>query len=200
MLETMQSGSSRLTRLVEQMVMYVQLESGALLESIGQHIRPSHVRDAIIGAIDRARQFDYRQRDVGIRFEELDPGVLIQGDLASLRQAIAEVISNAMAFSREGETVEIGQWLANDYVWITVTDHGPGIAEEDLPRVFEPFQQANREHYEQQGIGIGLPLARGIIELHGGTLDLRSKPGWGTQVMISLPVYQGDQEAFASQY
>ncbi len=199
MVDTMQSGSSRLSRLVEQMVLYVQLESGALSESIGIAVRPGYVRDAIIGAIDRARQFNYRRRDIAVRFEELDPGMMISGDLASLRQAMAEVISNAMAFSQPEDEIQIAQWVAEDMVWITITDQGPGIPEEELERVFEPFHQANRQRYEQQGVGVGLALARGIVEAHGGALVLRSREGRGTQVTISLPLHGAD-DSFMSPY
>ncbi|WP_162910049.1 hybrid sensor histidine kinase/response regulator [Aggregatilinea lenta] len=199
MVDTMQSGSSRLSRLVEQMVLYVQFQSGALLEAIEMAVRPGYVRDAIIGAIDRARQFNYRRRDIAVRFEELDPGMMISGDLASLRQAMAEVISNAMAFSQPTDEVQITQWVAENLVWITITDQGPGIPEDELERVFEPFHQSNRQRFEQQGIGIGLALARGIIEAHGGALMLRSKEGRGTQVTISLPLYGAD-DSFVDPY
>ncbi|HML22794.1 MAG TPA: response regulator [Aggregatilinea sp.] len=199
MVDTMQSGSSRLSRLVEQMVLYVQLQSGALLDSINQAVRPGYVRDAVIGAIDRARQFNYRRRDIAVRFEELDPGVMISGDLASLRQALAEVISNAIAFSQPEDEIQIAQWVAENMVWITITDQGPGIPEEELDRVFEPFHQFNRQRYEQQGVGIGLALALGIVGAHGGSLVLRSREGRGTQVTISLPLY-GFDDNFTDPY
>jgi len=191
MLHTMQSGSIRLTRLVEQMVMFVQWQSGALSNSIQHHIRPSYARDAVIGAIDRARQFSYRQREIPLRFEENDPDVLISGDLSALKHALAELLSNAMAFSKPTDTIDIVQWVADGMVWITITDRGPGIPEDELEHVFEPFYQSNRHQYEQQGIGIGLTLAQGIIQAHGGTLELHSAVGRGVQAIVGLPICQG---------
>ena len=189
LVETMRSGSIRLSRLIEQMVLYVQLRSGALNDAITTHARPGYVRDAVIGAVDRARQFSYRQREIPLRFEESDPDVLISGDLGSLKHALAELLSNAMAFSTPEDLITVSQWVSNDRVWIAVTDRGPGIPEHELGEVFKPYHQVNRQKYEQQGVGIGLPLARGIIMAHGGTLELRSIIGKGTQAIVSLPVY-----------
>ncbi len=189
MVEMMHSGSVRLNRLVEQMVMYVQLTSGALLTAIQSHLRPSYMRDAVIGAVDRARQFSYRQQDIPLRYDEHDPDAQIMGDLAALKHALAELLSNAMAFSTPQQEIEVVQWSADHRVWLTITDQGPGIEPEHLTHIFEPFYQANRTHYEQQGIGIGLALSQGIIQVHGGTLELKSRVGVGTRATVSLPIW-----------
>jgi light-regulated signal transduction histidine kinase (bacteriophytochrome) len=70
-----------------------------------------------------------------------------------------ELLANAMAFSRPEDEVLVTQWVADGWVWVTITDEGPGIPERDLERVFEPYHQSERRKYEQQGIGI-VPLAR----------------------------------------
>jgi two-component system sensor histidine kinase/response regulator len=190
MLDMMQTGSLRLSRLVEQMVLFVQIQSGSLADSIGAHVRPGLVREAIADAVDRARQFSYRQHEIRLRFEELDPDTLVNGDMGSLKQALAELLSNAITFSPAHEEVQVTQWVADSMVWITVTDKGPGIPPEELEHVFEAYHQHNRRQHEQQGVGIGLTLARAIIEAHGGTLSLHSVVGEGTQATVGLPVWQ----------
>ncbi|MEL7672318.1 MAG: ATP-binding protein [Chloroflexota bacterium] len=190
MLDIVQGGSVRMGRVVEQMVLYVMLESGALEEAIGAYTYPSLVRDAVIGAIDRARQFHYRGWKNLVHFNELDPGVLVRCDLATLKHALAEVISNAMTFADPDQPIQVTQWVSDGQVWVTVTDYGPGIPAEDLPHVFEPYRQVERQRHEQQGIGMGLPLARGIIQAHHGNFELCSVVDRGTQVIISVPVYQ----------
>jgi signal transduction histidine kinase len=192
MLDTMQSGSVRLTRLSEQMVMFVQLQSGALAHSIREHVRPSTIRDALLGAIDRAHQFTYRQREVAVELEEVDKDVTIKGDLTSLKHALAELISNAITFTTPDDKVNITTWTDNAIVWITITDKGPGIPENELARIFEPYHQVNRHQYEQQGIGIGLPLAQGIVTAHDGVLEIRSVVGRGTQAIVGLPLWNPD--------
>lgn len=190
MLGMMQGGSARMTRLVEQMVMYVQLQSGALGDSIRRQVRPGAVHEVVAGAIDRVQQFDYRQRQVPVNLDERDPGLVIRGDRVSLRHALAELLLNAITFSSPGSPVEVTQWGRADAAFITIHDHGVGIAPEDLDRVFEPFYQADRVRYEQQGIGIGLTLAKGIIEAHGGSLTLESRLHFGTLVTVTLPVVE----------
>ncbi|MBN1563099.1 MAG: hybrid sensor histidine kinase/response regulator [Anaerolineae bacterium] len=189
LLDMMQGGSVRLTRLVEQMVMYVQLRSGALTDSLRGFFRPRLVSDAIMGAIKNAQQFDYRQRGIPVEQISHDLDVWINCDLNSLRHAIAEIILNAMAFSKPAQTVLIQQTVRDGYVQISVCDQGPGIDPDDIENVFNPFYQVNRAKMEQQGIGIGLTLAKEIIEAHDGKLTLQSQVGQGTEVVIALPVY-----------
>lgn len=194
-IDVMEHGSVRMTRVVEQMVLYMTLESGALKESISAHLRPSPVRDAVIGAIDRARQFHYRGWKNLVHFDELDPNALIWCDLGAVKHALAEVISNAITFAAPDQPIQLTQWVSDGRVWVTVTDYGPGISAEDLLRVFEPYRQVERRKHEQQGIGIGLPLARGIIEAHGGIFELCSVVNRGTQVIIGLPVCEAKEFA-----
>lgn len=188
MIDIMLSGSVRISRVVEQVILYIALDSGALHETLAAGVRASPVRDAVIGAIDRARQFSYVHRENPVQFDELDPDALVQCDLAALKHALAEVICNAMAFSRPDKPVQITQWVSDGRVWVTITDYGPGIPADELPYVFQPYRQLNRQTYEQQGIGLGLPLARGIIEVHGGAFEFCSVLDRGTQVIISLPL------------
>lgn len=187
-LEIIHSGGARMTRLVEQAIMVVMLQSGTLAESIASQSIPSPVRDAVIGAIARARQFDYRHKETPIQFDELDPDALVLCDLGALTHALAELLANAIAFATPGSPVQVTQWVSDERVWLTVTDYGPGIPAEELPHVFEPYRQVNRRKYEQQGIGIGLVLAREIIEAHHGTFELCSVTDRGTQVIMGLPL------------
>lgn len=187
LLATMQSGSIRLTRLVEQMVMYVQLQSGSLTDAVQQHLRPVEVQDTIVGSIKRTRQFDYRRRRIPIQFEAQAEGVKVAGDINSLRHALSEVMTNAIMFSHDDAHIQVTEWVADGLVWTAVTDNGPGIPPDELPRVFEPFYQVNRQRHEQQGIGLGLTLAKGIVEAHHGSVEVQSRLGQGTLVTLALP-------------
>ncbi len=188
MLATMQSGSVRLSRLVEQMVMYVQLQSGALAEAVHKHLRPTGVRDTIVGSIKRAQRYDYRQRRIPIQFDDYASDVQVSGDINSLQHALSEVVMNAIMFSNPDGTIVVTDWAADGLVWTTITDDGPGIPPDELPRVFDPFYQVNRQRHEQQGIGLGLTLAKGIIEAHQGSVEVQSRLGHGTLVTVALPL------------
>ncbi|NDJ75365.1 MAG: hybrid sensor histidine kinase/response regulator [Chloroflexi bacterium] len=187
LLETMRSGSMRLTRLIEQMVLYVQLESGALASAIERFGQPGLLHDAIQGAISRARQYSLHREQVDIVSHVAAPGVLIGGDVIALQHVIAEVLLNAIAFSRAGDDVVVGEWAEDGIAWVTVSDSGPGIAAKEWEQVFQPYYQVNRQKHEQQGIGIGLTLVKGVIEAHGGQVMLEAVSGRGTIVTIQLP-------------
>lgn len=189
LLDTMSAGSNRLNRLTDQMVFLTQLEAGALnKQDILESGFPIHISDIMTLAINRARLFAYRQPNISVALDERDHQIKVMCDKRALEHAFAEVISNAMIFSPPEGTVEISQWKANGRGWISITDHGSGMTPEQVSQAMQKFQQINRESQEQQGVGLGLPLAINIIEAHGGNLDIKSVLGKGTQVIIDLPL------------
>jgi two-component system, sensor histidine kinase and response regulator len=188
LLDTMSAGSNRLNRLTDQMVLLTQLEAGSLTPSgIAESGFITHLCDILTAAINRSRTFAYRQPNTSIHLEEHDREAKVICDRRALEHAIAEVIANALVFSPADATVEIRQWQSGKQIWISVTDQGRGMTSEQTEQALQKFQQVNREEQEQQGVGLGLPLAKNIIEVHGGVLEIESVVGKGTQVVIGLP-------------
>ena len=188
MLNTMQGGSVRLGRLVEQMVMYVQMESGTLNSARHHYTQVMTAAKLVRGSVDRAQQFNYRQRVSPLEIELGAPDVCVRCDQSALRHALAELVLNAFGFSAPDARIVVTQWGSDHWMGITVSDAGPGIPEDELDHVFRPFYQVNRRRYEQQGIGIGLTLAKKVVEAHGGDLQIQSTLGQGTLVRVTLPV------------
>ncbi len=185
-------GSNRLNHLVEQMVLLTQLESGMLTSKIVQeHGMLLHTSETLIAATNLARRFAPRNENVSVRVDERDEDTVVRCDPSALKHALAEILSNALSFSQSGDEVVVTQWLSGDDVLISITDRGPGIPEADIEQAMREFSQINRQVREQQGMGLGLPLARRIIEVHGGQLDIRSVEGRGTQVTVKLPLADG---------
>ncbi len=194
LLDTLQRGTQRLDRLIEQIVLIVQFETNTLSQAaVDQYGVPMRLSDLLIAAVDLARRFAYRQPDVSVRLEQRDTEAAVQCDIRALRHGLAELITNALNFSPQGSEVLVSQWQADAALWITILDRGPGIPPEKLALALEDFYQIDRDTYEQQGIGLGLPLARRIIETHRGTFEIRSVVGKGTQITISLPVVPGPE-------
>ena len=120
---------------------------------------------------------------------ELDPSVgTLTGDPRRLRQAIDNVLRNAVAYTDDGGRVLLHAGGDDSEAEITVSDNGRGIAAEDQARVFDRF---HRTAPDQSGghaaLGLGLPLAKQFVEAHGGAIALQSRPGQGTTVTIRLP-------------
>jgi signal transduction histidine kinase len=114
---------------------------------------------------------------------------LFIADELRVKQALLNLMSNAVKFSRIGDlvTVAIDLDTAGDLV-IAVIDQGIGLKEEDIPIVLQPFRQvADTLARNHDGTGLGLPLAKMLVEKHGGTLSITSRPGCGTTVRLTFP-------------
>jgi len=114
---------------------------------------------------------------------------MLRLDLGKMTQVFTNLLSNAVKFTPEGGRIEIESVLTSDgSLSVTVRDTGQGIENEDLVRVLQPFGQLE-DHLTRQngGIGLGLPIARALVRMHGGELTLASAVGVGTTVEIHLP-------------
>ena len=122
---------------------------------------------------------------------EGDPAVwpIISGDPVKLRQVFVNLIGNAVKFTPAKGRVAISGAVRAGDLEIRIADTGIGMNAQDIPLVVQPFYRVSSTlDSNHQGAGLGLPFAKSIVELHGGTLNIASKPGSGTTVTISLPV------------
>lgn len=189
LLETQNEGNRRLSRLVEQLAIIAQLDIGAFnQETIRTHGMPMSIRKVITGAIHLARRFAYRNYESEVNLIDRAERDEVLCDSQYMKHALAELITNALNYSPENESVEIICQEIEGDIKIHIVDQGSGIPQHLLELALQDFEQINRETQEQQGLGMGLPLARRIIEAHGGTLELISNEGTGTQVIVSLPL------------
>lgn len=109
-------------------------------------------------------------------------------DPGRLARAVGNLLSNAVKYTPPGGTVRVTAAATARDVTIGVSDTGPGIAVEEQQRVFEPFFRSQRDRRFPQGLGLGLTIARDIVEAHDGRLTLESEPGEGSRFTIHLPV------------
>lgn len=127
-----------------------------------------------------------------------EAGVIVETDIAglpalyadprALKQALGNLLSNAVKFTPRGGRVMISGEAPDDEVILTIADTGIGIPDEHLPRIGRPFVQVESQHNKRyKGSGLGLALARSLIELHGGKLTVDSEVGVGTTVKVTLP-------------
>lgn len=193
MVGEMSGGMDRLSHLVDQMVYLTNLEAGLLRhEEIMENGALISVESLLTRAIETGHKFAYRNINSTVQLNMHDPQVTIKAHTPALKHALAELISNALNFSELGSDVLVSQWQEDGYSWITIVDQGIGLSKAEREKLFQKFSQVNREKQEQQGIGMGLLVARGIVEAHGGLLDISAVPNKGTQVMIRLPLTQAE--------
>ncbi|HXR94613.1 MAG TPA: HAMP domain-containing sensor histidine kinase, partial [Rhizomicrobium sp.] len=137
--------------------------------------------------------------EAGLEFTvcEMDPSLKLKGDAAKLRQIMLNLLSNAVKFTPKGGHVWIEAKREPAAITVIVGDNGIGMSAADLAVALEPFGQVdNRLERRYEGAGLGLSLAKALIDLHRGRLEFDSKRGHGTRVTVTFPV-QPDAGIFA---
>ncbi|HWK97702.1 MAG TPA: PAS domain-containing sensor histidine kinase [Pseudolabrys sp.] len=132
-----------------------------------------------------------KARDSGVEIRAKLPGDLpeIVGDRRAFNQILINLMSNAIKFTPRGGSVTVSAHRDGGSIAVSVEDTGVGIGEADLPRLGEAFFQA-RGTYDRRhdGTGLGLSIVKGLVKLHGGDIDIRSRLGEGTRVTVRLPI------------
>ncbi|WP_051373412.1 CHASE2 domain-containing protein [Cupriavidus taiwanensis] len=129
-----------------------------------------------------------RAREVSLQIDLPDDPAVLQGEPALLVRAIANLVSNAIKFSPAGGTVTVSLAREPERFVVAVQDHGPGIADADQARLFEPFARLHEgQPGAPEGTGLGLVLVRAVAERHGGQASVRSQAGMGAVFRIELP-------------
>ena len=149
---------------------------------------PLNIADAIAMAVETSRPLiDAQRQELVVRLP--DRPVTVHGDPVRLAQVIANVLNNASKYSHAGAPIHLAALAADGEVMIEVRDGGAGIPADVLPRVFEPFVQADRSlERSRGGLGIGLTLVKKIVELHQGQVSAQSEGvGRGSLFAIRLP-------------
>lgn len=182
------SGAQRLTRLAEQVVSYTELTSGFARRQLEEYGESLALTELIENAITAAYpEMKARSTYVETNYA-LAENLEVRGVAKLLTMAIYEVIRNAVAYSSEHSKVWLHVEQKSGEAIITVTDHGRGIPEADQATIWELMAQSDRQRHEQQGAGMGLPLVRQTLRLHGGDASLVSQQGQGTVVTLRLPL------------
>lgn len=141
--------------------------------------------------------FDALAEDRRVRFQiSTDAEGVVSGDTALLQQAFSNIIHNAIQYTPGGGCVTVALDQHGPSVRVKIEDTGVGIPAQDLPHVFERFYRVEKSRSRDTGgSGLGLSIAKRIIEVHGGRIQIQSTPGEGTRVMVWLPQMPRDVQA-----
>lgn len=179
-LAAMRSAVRQMGVLVDEVLRVAALDSGTLVAQWQRADINIVVQDAIEQALPANR---HHLLTVNL----LASPVTLTCDPILLQMAFVNVLGNAVRYSQSGSAIGVTAVRQHDTLTITVTDHGIGIPAGELPHIFERFFRG-QDSLGAPGTGLGLYLARGIIELHGGTIAVASRVGEGTQVAVRLPI------------
>jgi signal transduction histidine kinase len=113
----------------------------------------------------------------------------VRGDQRKIKQVLVNLLSNAVKFTPESGRIEVRAQRVDGHAEVSVIDTGIGIAAEDHDAVFEEFRQVGTDYAKKhEGTGLGLALSRKFVELHGGRIWLKSRPGEGSTFTFTIPV------------
>jgi two-component system, OmpR family, sensor histidine kinase KdpD len=172
--------SDRLNRLIGEAAEVAQLDS----HQLELHFQPHDIREAVDAAIDKSRQ---ALQDHTLQTTIPDHLPLVRIDVDRITEVLVHLLDNAGRYSPRGTPIQITVELANGEVVTSVADHGPGIDDMEREMVFEKFYRGRNQRTIVQGTGMGLPIAKAIVELHGGKIGVTSQVGRGSLFHFSLP-------------
>ena len=183
--QTIHESGKRLERLVENFVIFAQLELMAADASHLHTLRGKQSENAA-GLIEaHARKQAAAATRPGDLQLRLEPATVPMSE-EYLVKVVDELVQNAFKFSKAGAPVEVQLQDAGDVLTLAVSDRGRGFSPEQISNV-GAYVQFERKLQEQQGLGLGLAIARRLTELHGGTLSIQSDKGQGSRVTLKLP-------------
>ena len=178
--------TDRLARMVDNLLDLTRIEGGTL------HPDKSWYDIAELVA-DVANRPAVRSPDHPLRVDIQPDLPLVCFDYVKIAQVLVNLIENAVKYTPPGTPIVVTARAARDAVELAVTDSGPGIPANELDRIFDPFYRSPR-NARVPGTGIGLAIARGFVEAHGGRIRVESRPGGGASFRFTLPVETADGE------
>ncbi len=182
-LENIRAETARSERLINRLLELSAIEGRASLEEAEE----IDFLAIVARAIDQARPLA-EIAGVSIQEKTVNEPVLLKGDAFILRAAVTNLLENAIDFSPRDRAVEINVERANDWVVLTIRDHGPGVPDYAQGKIFERFYSLRHHASKRKGTGLGLTLVKETADLHGGTITLHPADGGGTVARFGLPL------------
>ncbi|HEX8824838.1 MAG TPA: HAMP domain-containing sensor histidine kinase [Archangium sp.] len=177
---TIERSVERMDRLIRDLLDMASIHAGQLKLELGRSAADDLVREGLVLLEPLAIQ-----KRIELRTRLCRERVWVRCDRDRVFQVLSNLVGNALKFTPEGGMVTVEVAPEGDFVRFFVRDTGPGMPAEVLPHLFEPFWQAQRT--ARQGTGLGLFISRGIVEAHGGWLEVRSEEGQGSTFSFTLP-------------
>jgi signal transduction histidine kinase len=173
----------RMERLVKDLLRLARLDAGQ--ETLERSLTPI---ETLLNGVETEMHAALERKQQTIHREIAPDATTVHADPLKLHDVLRNLVENAMHYGPEGSVIDVASLRVDGRLVVTVSDRGPGIPDEDLPRVFERFYRADRSRStDPGGTGLGLAIVKHLVELHGGHATIGPRAGGGTTAMISLP-------------
>ena len=173
--------AGRLTGMVEELLEFTRIRDGRFTLNL-QEVDLDSLLEEVAFTYGELLKHDGIELGYEPAEEPLPP---VTGDPARIKQVLLNILDNAAKYGRRGRKIELSSGVEGEYVRVSVRDHGPGFADEDLPHVKERFYKGRGK---ERGSGIGLAVCDEIVTRHGGRLVIGNAEGGGGQVCVELPI------------
>jgi two-component system sensor histidine kinase/response regulator len=187
MLDEVADGAERLVRLVENLMLMVRIDSGVIgmeIARYGAQVSLSSLLKRVVEAYRPAAAM----RNVEVVLEIKDD-LAVPGMRNYLENVMKNLVDNGIKFCKHGGGhVQVTLDAQSNRAVVSVTDDGIGMAQGDFERIFDRFEQINRQEMEQQGVGLGLTLAKSLVEYHSGVIEVESELAKGSTFRVRLPL------------
>jgi len=181
--QTILGETGHLNALIEDLFELSRIEAGVLQLDLA----PSSLQDLIATTL-RSMEPRALQKDLDLVGRVPPDLATIRIDVRRIQRVLVNLVENAIRYTPRGGRVAVSAVADADLVRVDVADSGPGISSTDLPMIFDRFYRGERSRSrESGGAGLGLAIARGIVEAHGGTIAVASEPGHGSVFSVTLP-------------
>jgi two-component system sensor histidine kinase/response regulator len=186
MLHDTRLGTEYLVRMIEDLMLLVNIDNGLTAVEIERYREPVIVSNKINNAVGQLQHLaEKRNIEISTTYDE---NLVVTGVSHHIEDIIMRLLDNAIKFGKPGGHVWItAQKVGNEGI-VSVKDDGVGIPPDEQKRLFQRFEQIGRDQIEQQGVGLGLAIAERLIQLHGGGIQIESQPGEGSTFTFSLPI------------
>jgi signal transduction histidine kinase len=182
----------RMNRLIQDLLSVTTIEAGRL--SIAP--RKIDVKDLLREASEQLEPIA-REKSISLTVNAADDLPPVRADSARVLQVFSNLVGNAVKFTPSGGAITLGATRVDGNIEYSVADNGPGIPAGQISRLFGKFWQAKRG--DGRGVGLGLAIARGIVEAHGGTIRVESEVGQGTVFSFAIPIWTAENARFDTQ-
>jgi two-component system, OmpR family, sensor histidine kinase KdpD len=173
--------SDRLNRIVGEAAEMAQLDAN----KVELHLEPHPIREIVDGALEQSKQI-LGQRPVEVRLPNELP--LVRADAERIQEVLRHLIGNAAKYSSPDTLIRISGEVKDGMISTSVADRGPGIDDFEQSRIFEKFYRGQNHRLQVQGTGMGLAIAKAIVEAHGGQIGVTSQVGHGSVFYFTLPL------------
>jgi signal transduction histidine kinase len=176
--------ADELTRLIDDLLEIARLQAGR----VELHLTEIDLRDVVTRAV-RSLEPLIQARGQSLQMQLPGEPVVAAADAERFARVMRNLVGNAQKYGRDGGRITLAIQRSSTAIEVSVADDGPGIPQHEQERIFERFYRAPRQGADSAlGSGLGLPIARGLVELHGGRLTLHSEPGQGSRFVVQLPL------------